>query len=58
MSKNKSFITIKRSKSKIKTVTKTVDIPLRKPDEDPFKYYLRLKKMGLPLPKINNDANK
>ncbi len=55
MGKHKGFITLKKSKSKIKTITKTVDIPLRKPDESPEEYYLRLKKMGLPLPKINNN---
>lgn len=56
MGKHKSFVTIKRSKSKIKSITKTVEIPLRKHGEDPFKYYLRLKKMGLPLPKSNNET--
>ncbi len=58
MGKHKSFITTKKSKSKIKTVTKTVDIPLRKPEEDPIKYYLKLKKMGLPLPKIDDNKTK
>ncbi|GEM_PF-6235026 len=54
MGKHKGFITVKKSKSKIKKITKTVDIPLKKPEEEPEKYYLRLKKMGLPLPKTNN----
>lgn len=58
MGKHKSFITTKRSKSEIKTITKTVEIPLRKQGEDPFKYYLRLKKMGLPLPRNTEGQNK
>jgi hypothetical protein len=50
MGKNKSFTTVKRSRSTIKTVTKTVEVPPRKDGEDNFNYYIRLKKLGLKLP--------
>ena len=51
MSKNKSFVTVQRSKSKRVTITKTVEVPPQKPGEDMFNYYIRLKKLGLKLPK-------
>ena len=51
MGKNKGFIMTQKSKSAINTVTKTVVVPPREKDEDTFAYYLRLKKLGLRLPK-------
>ncbi len=51
MGKNKSYSMTKRSTSTIKTVTKTIEVPPRKPGEDNFNYYIRLKKLGLRLPK-------
>jgi hypothetical protein len=51
MSKNKSFVTTQRTKSKRVTITRTVEVPQQKPGEDMFNYYVRLKKLGLKLPK-------
>jgi hypothetical protein len=51
MGKNKGFIMTKKSKSTIKTVTKTVTVPAQQKGEDIYAYYLRLKKSGLRLPK-------
>jgi hypothetical protein len=51
MGNHRSFITTKKSRSTIKTVTKTVVVPGQKEGEDINSYYLRLKKLGLRLPK-------
>ena len=51
MGKNKGFIMTQRSKTTRKTVTKTVVVPPQEKDEDIYAYYLRLKKLGLRLPK-------
>lgn len=51
MGKNKGFIMTQRSKTTRKTITKTVVVPPQEKDEDIYAYYLRLKKLGLRLPK-------
>ena len=51
MGKNKGFIMTQKSKTTRKTITKTVVVPPQEKGEDIYAYFLRLKKLGLRLPK-------
>lgn len=55
MGRGGKFIKTQRSKSRLVTRTRTVEVPPQKPGEDLFNYYVRLKKLGLKLPKKNAD---
>ncbi len=51
MGGGKSYRMTQKTVSKRVTTTKTVVVPPLAPGEDIYKYYLRLKKLGLRLPK-------
>jgi hypothetical protein len=52
MGKNNGFIMTQKSKSTRKTITKTVVVPPREKGENIYVYYVRLKKLGLTIPKV------
>lgn len=55
MGRKKGFVSSQVSISTRKTVTRTIVVPKRGENEDIYAYYLKLKKLGVKLPKTNTE---